>query len=398
VSTENGAAKYRTKAYSGVVIPGVEIYPVDRSMSAAVATPGGTWVRLPTTGSHVRNALLVTSLMTLLLMLTTMLLLMVPITPTLWTAGSVHCAAAVDNKNHRRQSTSVNVTTDISSSVGHGHQRFIVNNVQLCDAVVDDDDVTSYPVYVVLVHSRPGQRGRMQRDAIRVTWGSTLHRRVAVPDTRLAFMLGRDRDCTGSGAQCFESLRRESRLYGDVIVADFDDAYRSLSLKSLSGLAWARRHCPTARYIVKADDDVYLRPDLLPRVYQLTSSDHVIVGSLNVNSSVQRRGLWRVDERAFPASVFPPYCSGNVYAMTSSVADRLLKAAAARGVGDQPPFPLEDVYITALLATSAGARCVRHDAFPRWDVGPSRLNVERLRNGSLLAVHNVHYTQMYGLL
>ena len=241
----------------------------------------------------------------------------------------------------------------------------------------------------------------MQRDAIRVTWGSPLHRRVAEPDIRLAFMLGRDRWCTGVvGSSCSEAVRRESRLYRDVVVADFEDTYRSLSLKSLSGLVWARRHCRAASYIVKVDDDVYMRPELLPHVRQLISqsSDHVIVGSLNVNSSVQRRGLWRVDERAFPELVFPPYCSGNMYAMTSSVADRLLEVAATTvGEPAPAPFPLEDVYITALLATPAGARCVHDDAFPRWDVGPSRTNVERLRNGTLLALHNVYYTQMYDL-
>ena len=64
-------------------------------------------------------------------------------------------------------------------------------------------------------------------------------------------------------------MRRESRLYADVIVADFVDAYRRLSLKSLFGLVWARRHCRAARFIVKVDDDVYLRPDLLPQVHQL---------------------------------------------------------------------------------------------------------------------------------
>jgi len=356
---------------------------------AAVTTAGGERGR-----PSISNFILVILLMTATLL--TITLLTVPMTPTVWT-GNSHCAAAADNRNHRR-STVANDSVDTVDISASGHRRFIVNNVHLCDPVVDDDGMTSFPVYVVIVHSRPGQRGRMQRDAIRVTWGSPLHRRVAEPDIRLAFMLGRDRECSGVvDSPCSEAVRRESRLYGDVIAADFDDTYRNLSLKSLSGLVWARRHCRAAGYIVKADDDVYMRPELLPQLHQLTShsSDHVIIGSLNVNSTVQRRGLWRVDERAFPASVFPPYCSGNVYAMTSSVADRLLKVA--KTVGEPEPFPLEDVYITALLATSAGARCVHDDAFPRWDVGPSRANVERLRNGSLLAVHNVHYTQMYDL-
>jgi len=147
-----------------------------------------------------------------------------------------------------------------------------------------------------------------------------------------------------------------------------------------------------------------MRAELLPRVRRLSADDDddaIIVGSLNVNATVQRRGRWRVDASRFPAPVFPAYCSGNAYAMRSSVADRLLAVAErdddARSTA-AAPFPLEDVYVTALLAAGAGARCVNDDAFPRWDVGPSRANVERLRRGSLLAVHNVDYTQMYDVM
>jgi len=357
---------------------------------AAVETTGSPRRRTSISVSE-RHLLVIIFVMTIAVFTTTLL-----ITLTTLTENS-HCAAAVDNRKQRRSLTENDSvgTTGISTS---GYWRYVVNNVHLCDAVVDDDEMTSFPVLVVVVHSRPGQRGRMQRDAIRVTWGSSLHRRVAVPDIRLVFMLGRDPDCEAVELSCSEAVWRESRLYGDVIVSDVVDNYRSLSLKALSGLLWARHHCRAAHYIVKVDDDVYLRPDLLPQVRQLVmadSSDLVIVGSLNVNSTVQRRGLWRVDERAFPAPTFPPYCSGNVYAMASSVADRVL--AVANTDGKLVPFPLEDVYITALLATAVGARCVHDDAFPRWDVGPSRTNIERLRNGSLLAIHNVHYTQMYDI-
>jgi len=337
----------------------------------------------------VRYLLLITLIMTAMLL--TMTLLFASVTPT-----TLHCLIIADDRKRQRSlpiNDSVNTTRNISTS---GERWFIVNNAHLCDAVVDDDGVTSYPVYVVVVHSRPGQRGRMQRDAIRLTWGSTLHRRVAQPDIRLVFMLGRDRDCADADSACFPAAQRERQLYRDVVVADFVDTYRNLSLKSLSGLLWARQHCRAARYIVKADDDVYMRPELLPGVQRLTSADSVIVGSLNVNSTVQRRGIWRVDEQVFPEHAFPAYCSGNIYAMTSSVADRLL--AVAKTDGWSSPFPLEDVYITALLATSVGVKCVHDDGFPQWDVGPRRANVERLRNGTLLAVHNVHYTQMYDIV
>ena len=318
-------------------------------------------------------------------------------------SGSLHCAAAADNRKLEQLQSKNGSDSTTTAVSGSGRWRFVVSGDHVCDAVVDDDGVTSFPVYVVVVQSRPGQRGRMQRDAVRATWGSPLHRRVAEPaDTRLAFVLGRDAECDRTGSWCAEALRRESRLYADLVVGDFADAYRRLSVKSLHALAWARRHCRSARYVVKVDDDVYVRAELLPRVPALSADSApgpaVIVGSLNVNSSVQRRGPWRVTERQFPAPRFPPYCSGNVYAMPSSVADRLLAAAETDFATSAPPFPLEDVYVTALLASAVGARCVNDDAFPRWDVGPSRANVERLRTGSLLAVHNVHYTQMYDVM
>jgi len=216
-------------------------------MVCSALTPGSPLRRLfiPV---YARHLVLLTLLMTAALLIFT--LLMIPTTPpTAWT-GSSHCAAAADNRKHGRSTSADDNATEISTS---GPGRFVVNNAHLCDPVVDDYGMTSYPVYVVVVHSRPDQRGRMQRDAIRVTWGSPLHRRLAEPDIRLAFILGRDRECAGDAveSQCSGSVRRESRLYRDVIVADFVDTYRSLSLKSLAGLVWARRHCPTARYIVK---------------------------------------------------------------------------------------------------------------------------------------------------
>ena len=159
---------------------------------AAVETGGVSRLRL-STSIYARSLLLVT-----LLLVTAMLMATSLITSTSLT-GNPHCAAEADNRK-RQQSRSENgseTATDISTS---GRWRFVVNNDRLCDAVVDDDGVTSLPVYVVTVHSRPGQRGRMQRDAIRVTWGSSLHRRVAEPDIRLAFVLGRDRKCVASSS------------------------------------------------------------------------------------------------------------------------------------------------------------------------------------------------------
>lgn len=249
------------------------------------------------------------------------------------------------------------------------------------------DDVTSVPSIVVIVHSRISSSD--QRDAIRNTWGVASRRYDDdQPMVKIVFLLGRDLNSSTT-----TRIEQENRLYRDVIVADFKDTYRNLTLKSLYGMHWARTLCRSAEYIVKADDDVYLDIDLLRGVL-LNASDagRIILGSLNARARVQRRGLWKVKTNLYSSNFFPPYCSGNAYAMTSSVTDCLLA-----GVSQVPYFPLEDVYVTGMLARAKAITCRGHSLFPQWYVGPTGQHVRMLLEGKLVALHNVHYTQMRGI-
>ncbi len=50
-------------------------------------------------------------------------------------------------------------------------------------------------------------------------------------------------------------------MYNDVIMADFVDSYRNLTLKTGVALFWATKYCPQAKYIMKSDDDTVILPD-----------------------------------------------------------------------------------------------------------------------------------------
>uniref|UniRef100_A0A6I8NMD4 Hexosyltransferase n=1 Tax=Ornithorhynchus anatinus TaxID=9258 RepID=A0A6I8NMD4_ORNAN len=246
------------------------------------------------------------------------------------------------------------------------------------------------PFLLVLVSSAPAHRAR--REAIRATWGS--RRRARGRRVRTLFLLGRE------GAA--EALARR-----DVVAADFRDAYRNLTRKTLSGLAWAAARCPGARYVLKTDDDVYVNvgglvDELLGRGAP-RGDDPLTPGAdrrraprgaagrpplylgrvhWRVWPSREAGGRHEVSEALYPPGLgpFPPYASGTGYVL-SAAAVRLVLA----GAGAVPPLPLEDVFVglSARRGGLAPAHCPRL-------AGAAHFPPDRCCHGRvLLTVHRV---------
>nr|SVE75172.1 EOG090X07IA [Daphnia dolichocephala] len=90
-----------------------------------------------------------------------------------------------------------------------------------------------------------------QRQAIRQTWGNQLH--FLGVGIQSVFLLG-----TGSNPELQIKVDDEDMLHGDIVQADFHDDYRNNTLKTISGFKWAVEHCPTVRFVVFSDDDMYI--------------------------------------------------------------------------------------------------------------------------------------------
>nr|SVE75802.1 EOG090X07IA [Daphnia hispanica] len=104
-----------------------------------------------------------------------------------------------------------------------------------------------------------------QRQAIRQTWGNQLN--FSGVEIRRVFLLG-----TGSDPEIQEKVDEEDKLYDDIVQADFHDDYRNNTLKTMSGFKWAVEHCPSARYAVFSDDDMYISTKNLLRFIRNPSS------------------------------------------------------------------------------------------------------------------------------
>ena len=103
----------------------------------------------------------------------------------------------------------------------------------------------------IFIHTAAVTSGKYfeRRQTIRRTWG----REAGKYQMRLFFVIGVPRNLILE-----RQLKVESDTYGDILQFNFIEDYYNLTLKAISELKWAYRHCSSSRYMVKTDDDVVM--------------------------------------------------------------------------------------------------------------------------------------------
>ncbi|XP_005112166.2 UDP-GalNAc:beta-1,3-N-acetylgalactosaminyltransferase 1 [Aplysia californica] len=203
-----------------------------------------------------------------------------------------------------------------------------------------------------------------ERATLRDTWASVVKDQVHY--ATLFFFMGRpSRNETALQA----ALRREQAQYDDIVQEDFMDTYNNLSLKTVSILKWASYNCPNSKFVVKADDDVYVTiPNMLKALREASMfHEEFVLGVINffaIAGHPERSGKDAVTME-YPYMMYPLYIIGPTYAMPISSA-KLLYRASLR----MPHHRAEDVYVTGFLAREAGVSLVNDDRFSghRWPI------------------------------
>ncbi|XP_054834591.1 beta-1,3-galactosyltransferase 4 [Eublepharis macularius] len=198
------------------------------------------------------------------------------------------------------------------------------------------------PFLLVLVASAAGHAE--QRQAVRRSWGAA--RWAGGGAVRTLFVLGLPAD-----AALQAGLEEEARRHGDLVQGRFQDTYANLTLKTLALLGWAAGQCPAARFVVKADDDVFLNlPALARHLAALARPRGTYLGRVHWRVRPERDPSSRhhVPAALYPPDVFPPYCSGTTYVLSGDTVAALLAVAPS-----VPLVPVEDVFV-GLCAQQAG--------------------------------------------
>lgn len=122
--------------------------------------------------------------------------------------------------------------------------------------------------YVVTVHScitcDP------QRDTIRLTWAKqTIVNKFNVS---VYFIIGTSHNKTEYSNT---RVAAEDNIHNDIIQFDFIDTYHNLTIKTLAGLHWAAINCPSAKYVIKADQDVYYNLDVITNKLSILEEEYL---------------------------------------------------------------------------------------------------------------------------
>ncbi|KAH7723867.1 Glycosyl transferase [Aphelenchoides avenae] len=190
-----------------------------------------------------------------------------------------------------------------------------------------------------------------KRSAIRRSWAAELPDNVI-----MRFFVGQTEHATHM------KLKEEERLFGDIVFYGLPDAYDKLHLKASHAvhtmMQWQQSFCPQASFWLKTDDDTTIHVTRLlhhieRRFVPAMDGTKAIFCSvhLSVPVSRDRSNKWYVPRELFPDDVYPPFCAGPSYLMSSD-------AVAAILIGSHfvKAFLTEDALYTGVIA---GRMCIK---------------------------------------
>ncbi|XP_074660163.1 beta-1,3-galactosyltransferase 1-like [Tubulanus polymorphus] len=176
-----------------------------------------------------------------------------------------------------------------------------------------------------------------ERDLTRAIWT----RRRAY-DIDVKFVLGKTRLTTSRR----ESLLREMNDNNDIIVGDFDDTYRNLTLKTIFAIRWVVANCRRAKYVMKTDHDVAVNIDNLMTMLALDAPSGIVGDCFGPFAPIRRPDdKWYTPMSEYSLSYFPKYCSGIGYVVSMNAARALVRLSPV-----VRPLAMEDVYVGLLLS------------------------------------------------
>ena len=199
---------------------------------------------------------------------------------------------------------------------------------------------------LVGVLSAPGDFA--ERAACRATW-----LRLLPPDDVLTlFVVG------VSGDDALDAqVRAEAERHGDVLLLRaLREDYRRLVFKSAALFDFAaRRRDATFDYLLKTDDDSFVRIDRLVAQLRAVRQPRVYWGSHNAHVRRAASPTHKWYDSLWREPFYPTYALGSAYALSAD----LVRTLAALPVAQRPMFRVEDVATGIWLTTHVGETRLR---------------------------------------
>jgi hypothetical protein len=226
----------------------------------------------------------------------------------------------------------------------------------------DDIDQFGLPLFakkrhfalIVSVLSAP--KDTAERQACRDTWFQLA--KQSQFDVLFLFAVGSSGDAALDAA-----VRDEQRLHRDILLLPMVESYRRLVYKTAAIYDYVtQRSDITFDFLLKTDDDSFVRIDLLVPLLRTVGEPFIYWGSHNVNVKRQSDLSHKWHDSLWLDDFYPPYALGSAYALSSD----LVRTLGSLSVEARPMFAVEDVATGIWLRNAIGeARLRRVHAGPR---------------------------------
>ncbi|XP_073507048.1 beta-1,3-galactosyltransferase 2-like [Phyllobates terribilis] len=246
--------------------------------------------------------------------------------------------------------------------------QFLINQPDKCK--------NQKPFLVLMVLVNP--QDMKSRHTIRETWGNESIYDVEV--VRI-FLVGLSQTVSG---RVQDMLEEESRIFGDIVQQDFMDTYYNLTLKTLMGMEWVIKFCPSASYVIKIDSDMFLNVDYLIHNFlypDLPVRTNFFTGDIFKNAVPFRikASKWYVPKEVYPNDTYPTYCKGSGYVFSADLAKKIYDVAQEIRV-----IPMEDAFVGICLYELH----IPPSEPPRGLFNSYRLDYDYCKFRKLITIHN----------
>ncbi|KAL9960590.1 hypothetical protein ACROYT_G034068 [Oculina patagonica] len=272
--------------------------------------------------------------------------------------GNRILTSALGSKTHRGQDSNFNSSLQMNKENSTRYSSF--KNIrtqcsQLTFSFVSHitqprfDNKNTNLFLLVLITSGVAKRYATRRNSVRNTWGNEANHQAS-KDWKRVFLLGR--------TQSIE-IQQEASAFNDILVLNMTDNYNNLVVKVFSGMLWSIIHI-NPRFILKADDDVYVRIPYLITWLENNGCNKFYGGHIIPEGATVRRSVtWRnhVLKDCLAEDYYAAYCSGSFYVVSSSILPLIFQS-----VQKWTAFPVEDAYL-GILARENGIKPVSITGF-----------------------------------
>lgn len=234
---------------------------------------------------------------------------------------------------------------------------------------------------LLLLFVKTSPENTKRREAIRSTWGNESYiRHTLGANVKVVFVLGAPRtapEAPSGPARAAkpsatiksdksviqDQLVREDRLNGDLIQQDFMDTFHNLTLKLIQQFHWAHTRCAHARFVMTADDDIFVHmPNLVGYLRDMARKDvtDFWIGRVHRGAPPIRNkeSKYYVPYEMYPWSTYPDYTAGAGYVMSRDVAEKIYQATLKLNAS----IYIDDVFM-GICAHSMGVSPQEHVYF-----------------------------------